>query len=93
MLFTILVKIVEEKVSILFMVSAGRYPGKAVYNDFDLVFFGLSNNPLESFITTQHVISYVAACDGEGIGIGFLKLVLIHGFVKYGIVISLKHTH
>jgi hypothetical protein len=93
MLFTILVKIVEEKISILFMVSARGYSGKTVNNNFDLFFFGLSDNSLESFIPSQHIIGDIAAGNGKRISIRFLKLVFIHGFVKDGIVVSLQHTH
>lgn len=75
------------------MVSAGRYPGKAIDDNLDLALFGLGHDPLEALVATEHVVRNVAACDSKWVCVGFLELVLIHCLIEYGVVVPLEDAH
>ena len=75
------------------MVSAGRYPGKAIDDNLDLAFFGLGDDPLEALVATEHVVGNVAACDCKWVCVGFLELVLVHSLIEYGVVVPLEDAH
>jgi len=90
---SILIKVVEEKILILSVMSRGTDSGKRVNNDFDSILLRSFDNVGETLISSKHRVHArsVDCCKWRGIILAILDVVRI--FVEEGIVISLKSSH
>jgi len=90
---SILIKVVEEKILILSVMSRGTDSGKRVNNDFDSILLRSFDNVSETLISSKHRVyaRSVYCCEWRGIILAILDVVRI--FVKEWIVISLKSSH
>jgi len=93
MFFAILIKIMKKKVAVLLVRPARRNACEAINDDLYLVFFCLCNHSLKALISSEHVIRGVSGSDCEWCCIRLLELILVHGLIEYGIVVTLQHTH